>query len=319
MEDKYYLHLGFTDAALKYEYSTQPTNFRSFGTMHQHLDMEHPIGRSQVSGMLHALFGYAPVPKNRETCLEKVNEIERLVDNTWIRFGAERVIGDKIVWCDSKSKDEPNLYNETFRTNKAAYNSNAAIETEINKKKFKIFLSWEYFRRMYIGNEDVYDEIISFLETMCGKNIMNRYNLHEFVSMFRNEYADRMEVKEFLNVHYQKRGVNDNAYFRVLFNLSEHENCANFYSTKNPILNASGIGCKIVYNGEFIITFENPKLVDRLRKFGKLPTLLDGGLVKIISLEQYEPYFNFEDKFEKITEWKSKYVPKIEKSKKKSS
>jgi hypothetical protein len=76
------------------------------------------------------------------------------------------------------------------------------------------------------------------------------------------------------------------------------------------------VGCKISYDGEFIITFENPELVDRLKKFGKLPTLLDGGVVRVISLEQYEPYFDFEDKFEKVINWTSKYVPIERKTKK---
>ena len=316
MEEKYYLHLGFTSAALKYEYSTQPTNKRSFSTMHEHLDMKHPIGRSQVSGMLHALFGYAPVPKNRTTCLEKVDEIEKLVDNTWIRFGTYRKIGNEAVWCETDSQNQPNICNETFCTNKAAYNSHATIETFIDGKKFNIFLSWKYFRKTYASRLDAYDEVIGFLKKLCGDDFMSRYTMSEFVTMFHKEYVDRKEVKEFLDVHYQQRGANDNSYFRVLFKLSEHENCANRYNSKTPLLNASGVGCKISYDGEFIITFENPELVDRLKKFGKLPTLLDGGVVRVISLEQYEPYFDFEDKFEKVINWTSKYVPIERKTKK---
>lgn len=316
MEEKYYLHLGFTGAALKYEYSTQPTNFRSFSTMHEHLDMKQPIGRSQVSGMLHALFGYAPVPKNRATVLEKVPEIEKLVENTWIRFGSYQKKGNDVVWCETDTQDKPDVYNEIFRTNKSAYNSHAAIETIIDDKKYKIFLSWKYFHKTYIGHKDVYDEIISFLEQLCGNDIMSHYTLDEFVTMFHKDYVHKKEVKYFLDTHYQKRGVNDNAYFRVLFKLSDHENCANCYNSKTPLMNVTGVGCKISYDGEFIIIFENPELVDRLKRFGRLPTLLDGGVVRVISLEQYEPFFDFEDKFEKIINWKSKYVPKERKNKK---
>ena len=245
--------------------------------------------------MLHVLFGYIPKPKNRLTVIESIPEIDSLVDKTYIKY-------------ETMSQDYPDAFKETFMTAKGQYNSHADYSSKLNGKIYKVFFSWEYFRRIYIGNEDEFEKIMKFLTKVFGYDVTEKYTMTDFINMFRKECLNREDVREFISEHYEKRGINDNPYFRTLFNIGNGENSGNVYNSKNPILNTYGVGCNISYDGELIVTFDDSELVKRLENYGCLPTLLDGGLVRVISLEKYPPYLNFENEFVIFPEWKSLYM-----------
>lgn len=288
MDTTYYLHLRFTGASLKCDEN-------NFFELKEQMDIMHPIGRTQLSGMLHALFGYIPKPKNRLTMIESVPEIDALVDTTYIKYN------------NSLTMEHPNTFNEIFITGKRHYNSHLKMSNVINGKTFKMFFSWEYFRRIYIGNETEFKSIMQFLNNITKEDVVNTYTMIQFVRTFRKNYVSNYDVQKFIKEHYAKKNVNDNPYFRSLFGITDLENGGNFYASKNPLLNTSGIGKNISYDGELIVTFKNSELVKRLETYGRIPTLLDGGVIKVLSLEKYPPYMDLENDFVFFPKWKPTY------------
>ncbi len=247
------------------------------------VDLEHPVGVNQLANMLHVMCGIPPVASKRETIFTRNEEIFNIAKNSYIKYY------DK---CDV----EPEKKAETFQSAKAAFNSNSNISIVLNGKKYLGYFSWMYLRKLFFEkkNKAKYEELIGFFNNILNsEDITKEYTFNEFITKF-HEHLEDEEVKEFrAYVENDTKGLKKilkNPWISLLFygKPASGSNTTNFSDT--PILNVRGIGFKKArFCGSILVPIPEEKeyLIDCIREYGVLPTILDDGLVIIKGLKNY--------------------------------
>lgn len=303
-----YLYITFRDAALiidkdgiikRYEstYGPVPKNEKSEIFKEEVNRMkERPVDTSQLCNMMHCMFGYLPSPKYKNIGRYCVDEICSLVDNAYIRYENQETVyrGEKLT------------------THKADYNSDQQLMKNKDDKPASIWLTWSHMKDELLGYEWLYEEIIAMFNKLSGCDVRKKFTVREYIEEFK-KYKDIPEVIEFLNKYvYNKEYVKKNTGLgrkmnfypldpnpkrsatiakMILINggLMKNASC----STTMPFLITSGVAEKINYSGNIIVPVDE-ELIDILKKYGKLPTILDGGYVKLKIKNSLPPGYEYD-------------------------
>ncbi len=299
-----YLTLKFENACLKMDESSNKAGCSSLSNI-QDTDWSCPIGLDQVSNMLHVMFGLPPKATFRDTIFKRNKDIDGLAKNSYIKY-------DNYSKEDMESlKFFKNL--EFFQTAKPDYNSHQKITTKIGGQDVGGYYTWNYFERRFKGKEDLFEIIMNFFNDVLGlDDVRHYYYFHEFVEEFHNHLKEK-KVKDFFKNELREGGE----FFGIkkplnkpIVNLLKNEysknngtNCS--YSQPTPLLYVRGTGRKFSFNGEIIVPIENDDYINYLKEYGTLPTLLDGGLVTVLSVSKKVPYPGFEKDFIQLSKAKN--------------
>lgn len=299
-----YLHLKFENASLKHtdvmtskDGKTCDCSLRSIESNNWSV----PIGIDQISNMLHVMFGLPPKAVNRETIFEINETIYEIAGNSYIKFNN---YDENFV----KTAKYPSKF-EFFQTAKPAFNSHSKISTKIDGQEIDGHYTWNYFKRRFKGKNDLLKQIMTFFEeTLNLKNIEKYYHFPEFIEEFHKHLNDDGVKRFFEDCLYEGSEFYGGTVRRIgtplnkpLVSLLKNEytksNGTNTtYNGPTPLLYSKGTGRKITIDGEIIIPLED-EYVNFLEEYGTLPTILDGGLVSVISIRKKPPYIGFENDF----------------------
>jgi len=295
-----YLTLKFENACLKMDESSKKAGYCSLNNI-QDTDWSCPIGLDQVSNMLHVMFGLPPKATFRDTIFKRNKDIYEMAKNSYIRY------------YDYSKEDIESLKFfknlEFFQTAKPDFNSHQKITTKIDGQDIAGHYTWNYFERRFKGKEDLFKIIMDFFNDILEVDDARRYYYFpEFVEEFHKHLKDKKVKKFFENELREggyffggkiKKGTPLNTPIINLlkneYNVNNGTNCS--YNQPTPLLYVRGTGRKFSFSGEIIVPIENDDYIKYLEEYGTLPTLLDGGLVTIVSLRKKPPYNGFEDDY----------------------
>ena len=246
---------------------------------------------------LERLTGYAPKPTYRKSLIKRNEEIYEIAKKARIKYYDN---------CDE------NIYekSEVLQGAKAAFNSNATRTTKIGDKTYKGFYTWSFFLKRFEGfdNGKVYlDNILALFNKTLGCNdVIKEYTFKEFVLAFEKYTRDKNIIDFIKNnpIYFKSGGILLSAMAYVIFKwkitvckdevkledgVPTGDNIS--YNQPTPILESKDINQrKAKLSGEIMVEFDDENIIERLHKYGTLPTLLDGGLVSVISLEKELPF-----------------------------
>ena len=318
----YYLRLKFEDAGLILPNKNARPNRghthinNEFGVYDpsekpREIDYDMPIGTSQISNMLHVMLGYAPKPTYRKSIIKRIDQIYEIAKKARIRYygGCDEMIYEK---------------SEVLQGSKAPFNSHATKKTKIGDEVYDGFYRWSFLlRRFDKFDKQELTKILSFFNQTLGcKDVIKEYTFPEFVLAFE-KYTDTKEVENFIKsnpIYFKNGGILLSAMSYVIFkrniNVSQGEvNIENKKVTGNntsfnqptPLLESKDVNQKKAkLSGEIMIEFDDESILERLHECGTLPTLLDGGIVSVMSLEKELPFTNayYNLHFKEISEQK---------------
>lgn len=300
-----YLHLRFDSASLIVEtkkFSNKCSNVTN-------VDLSNPVGVRQINNMLLYMFGYPPVPTKKETIFQNVKSIKDLAENhSYIKYYSSPFYKD--------SNGEYRFFASIFQTHKYKIDSEKQTITFVGNKPIGGWLTWENFRKTFGNERELYNIVISFFNDLLGCNLVyKKYTFTEFLLEIKKHITDEKMIEfksrygKVLNT--PRKLLGRYGWYDMVFNgkieesisTSSKHNCG--YSSPDPILIESGIGYKIKFSGEILIEIEDETLIDDLRAFGILPSLLDNGVVTILGIKNLPPNPSWKYEFTKISEYNS--------------
>lgn len=282
MKQPLYIHFRFKNAAIKRSYKARKGQ-GEWDELQKLIDTDsiaHPVKANQISGFLHVLCGCAPVPSKRLTVLSRVDEIQELVDNTWIRY-------DRILKLSER---------EYTSVAKAAYNSHKTIKMKIGDKVKDGYYTWDYLHRHFIGNPSFHKKLIEFFNKIMGFNVY-QMEMKDFIPEF-HKHIEEPEVWEF---HHENVKLLRKPFFDLIFNIPNTNSNTKYNFKETALLNSNGTGFAFYYSGDIIVRIDNEILVQQIREIGTIPHLLDGGTVDIIWTGNEEPYPLDSGEFERFS------------------
>lgn len=304
----YYLHLKFDSASLVY-----------FDKKKTDIDLANPIGVNQISNMLHVMMGFPPVPSKRLSLFSKNEAIYDIaLNHSYIKY-------DGVVSFENKSGKLTYLPT-LFHANKGNCHSTRKVVNIIGGNEVQGILNWENFIFQFFRDgtrfsgtkyktrqwdSERYERVIGLFNKVLNcddvtktypdffdfLNVFGKHLNDEEVVRFKKEFGDDLSAKKTSVLH-------SYGWYDIIFNgnIDPKKTGGNStYKTERPVLNVNGIKYKLTYSGEMIIEIEDEKIIEQLKENGHLPTILDGGVISVISLKKLPPYFDFKENFAKIS------------------
>lgn len=285
-----YLLLRFKNATLRYSDGEKtPSGAMTLDVLK---NTDRPIGLGQMSGMIHAMFSLPPKPSKRDSLIVENEELVDLAKNSYIKYDMS---GGRI-----------GIY-EFFKAKKWKVNSHSKIKDVINGYEFSGHYCWAYFKKCFDGCENLLNEILSFFNNVVGCDVCS-IGFNDFLEKFW-EHLDDDIVKDFFENTLRDGGDYCSSsggkpltkpWISVLKRDVENGASNGSYCGKTPLVLSGGIGYEASFSGKILIPIDKEWMIDWLIENGRIPTLLDGGVVKVLSLSDYPPSFDFEDEYERI-------------------
>lgn len=330
-----YLHLKFDDAGLYIENNRRVMGGRKVLVNNDNfymnekyidrpIDIKTPIGVNQISNMLHAMLGLAPIPSKRNSALTNFKEefqnkeIYDLAKNhAFINYSTSYKYDD-----EKDRKENMNMlkkYSYTTQMAKPSQDTHMPCTTYFGGKTINGNYNWDYFIRRFRTkqNHEFLNELLTLFNEVTGKkDVIKEFNsFTDFAIEFREHSEDKIVI-DFIKEHKDqlsnKNKVIGGPFLSLLFKKkiennsyqpNEIINCNTTYYSLTPLLNNKGIDfSRVNFSGEILIEIENEELIDRLHEYGSIPTILDGGLIRVIGCKKLPPYPDWKDKFTKIYE-----------------
>lgn len=251
-----------------------------------------PVTANIVANFLRKMCGDIPVPTLRPTHIQKNPIFEEVALKSFIKYDLPRV-----------DKDGRPLFMETIQTSKAhKYNSEKQL-----LQHFTLFdgtvlttkgqYTWNYFDRTFMENKDI---IIDFINEVIGDDC-RKYVFDTMVKMISKYWNDgdfKKSVNDFIknnNMHINKPWMN------VLFGWYRGEKlgCNTIYTSKNPLLECMAIGKIMKVSGDIYLPV-NDKMIDSISSHQGFASILDGGTVYVIGLENWDEECLMNKGYEKI-------------------
>ena len=305
----YYLYLEFKSASLVVDSKSKnkSTDYRRnidsvVKKSVYEVDLENPLKAKHISNMLHCMFGFAPVPSVRDTIFTVNKEIYDLaLNHSYVRYDNQ--------FFHTTAKGDKRFLRETFWTQKSKYDSEQKMCSFIDGKKVVGNLTWENFHSNFRNDKQLFAIVIKFFNELLGcKNVIEKFSFPQFLTevkpyvndermiAFKEEYEKRLKRREV---------IGSNGWYEAVFNgdvvTTKVKNNTKWCSAR-PILNTHGIASKVTYDGRIIVEIEDESLIEDLRKYGRIPTIMDGGVINILGIKKIPPMFDWKDEFTKISE-----------------
>ena len=320
---KRYLHLKFIDATVNIRNKTDKRGTVVVNELGVYklvppaeTAYENPIGVSQVSNMLHVMLSCVPKPTYRKSIIPRIDRIYEIAKNARIKYYDN---------CD-KHINEIAEFNQTA---KAAWNSNAMIKTILDGKEHNGFYRWNYLLRLFEGFESEKEELLNFFAEVLGvDDVIQSYTFAEFVKEFR-KHVDEERVIDFYEnwleedtgeVNGKGRSIKNKNLLGSPFIYAIFGKCPDGdgkgsntnVTTKEglerqtPLVYSHGTATKKAkLSGEIIIPFDDDEIYQQLIENGRIPTILDGGVVEVLGCKNFEPYPTYKSDFSEIFEQKT--------------
>ena len=292
---RHYLRLKFTDAGLILNnkasrplkgYTHINNEFGVYETIKARgIDCETPIGVSQISNMLHVMLGLAPKPTYRRSFIKRNEEIYEIAKTARILYYND---------CDKDIYEK----SEVIQGTKASWNSHASPKTKIGDTLYSGFYKWSYFLKRFEQFDKIYlEKILSLFNSVLEcKDVTKEYMFNEFIIEF-NKHCNDKKVLDFLeeNTIYlaDRGGILKSPMGHLIFRHLPSPPTGNNTTINDatPLLESKEVSKrKVKLSGEIIVEFDDDIIVDILNECGILPTLLDGGIVTVMSLTDELPF-----------------------------
>jgi hypothetical protein len=336
-----YLHIKFTDAGLYIENNRKilggrkvllndDNTFVFLKYDNSSVNIKTPIGVNQISNMLHAMLGLAPVPSKRQNVMTyymeefRNSELYDLAKNhTFIKYYTP------YKYDETKTRGE-NMKNlkklsQTIQLAKPAFDSHLNCKTFVNidgkQTELNGNYNWNYFFRTFYTDEDyvLLNKLMKLFKDITGKDdVVKEYDSFIDFAFEIRKHSDDKRIISFLEDNKEdidKHAATKNYYTTLFFKkklkgnvfVSNKElnkiNPNSIYTSRTPLFNNKAVDySRVNFSGEIVIEIENEEIIDNISKYGKIPTILDGGLIEILGCRKYSPYPDWKDDFDKISE-----------------
>ena len=255
-------------------------------------DMTCPIPYHVLSGVLAKLCGEIPVPTKRHTYFERISVLDNIAKNSYIYYTSKPI-----------TKENGDIANcEFFQTSKVAHDSHKQTNTSFVSNNttvtYKGTYNWDYLRRSF-GTEEDFKKLVDLLNELIGED-SEKLTFNALYAKLSSKWEEddfTEKVNNFLVKH--RKDFMLDCWKKVLFG-HKTSSVNTRYNSRTPLLLKNGI-CQIVYtSGDIICPIEDENVIAQLHENGGTATILEGGLVYIVGLENYPPIPNYERDFEKI-------------------
>ena len=304
----YYLLLEFKDAGLVLNNKNSRPNggwkhaLNEFGVNSnvpaRNIDYDTPVGVSQVSNMLHVMFGLAPKPTYRKSFIERNDKIYEIAKKARIWYAES---------CDEYIYEKA----EVLSTAKYQTNAHKTPKTKIGDEVYDGVYSWSYLFKWLNkrANEDLINDFFSLLNSVLGcDDITKSYTFEKAVLALRSHYDDEKMVKFYEDYEIKKYIGSHFSYMlfgKPIVNGKITTGNNTTFKSPTPLLENRSVSQRIArLSGEILVEIDDEELAERLHQFGTLPTLLDGGIVTVVSMEKWKPDPIDYEKFKEISEQK---------------
>jgi hypothetical protein len=236
------------------------------------------------------MFGLAPKPTYRDSFINRNEEIYEIAKKAKIWYKD---------YCNVMMDEKA----EVISTAKYQSNAHKTTYTKIGDTVYPGVYNWSYLMKWLKkkGNPDVINDLFSLLNTVLGCDDVRKYTFDEAVLRLREHYGDERMVR-FYN-DYDIRSFIGSHFAHFLFGTTLPQGNNTTWRDPSPLLETRSVSQKMArLSGEILIEFDNESLVERLHTVGTLPTLLDGGIVSVVSLEKWKPDPLNYTKFKEISE-----------------
>lgn len=240
-----------------------------------------PIGFEQVSNMLHVLLGVRPVPSKRATIHKRLDIIDNIVKESWIRI-------DNQYYTINKNQDKK-LITEFIQGKKIPKNSNAKGVSFLTKNGDKIdgYITWgKLFQSFYYHDNEKYNRILTLFKELYGNdNFQKDYSLIDFL-LFLSEDENKRHI---LSNFFKENNLTPLAYIVS----HEFDKAGSFNNADKKqkgynlgkLQNNKSVKTIVTFDGEIVFKM-NKELTDIIINGTRNATLLDGGHAKYI--EKYD-------------------------------
>lgn len=306
-----YLILKFRDAALITQgISKKFQHFvRHIGVIDGEIpDMDTPISADQLSNVLHVMLNLAPCATKRNTVFKRNEVIYNMSKNAYIRY-------DKII------------NQEAIQNPKIIDSSTAPIH---DIKGNNGVYDWMHFKRAAYSSPKTLEEVFRLFNYICKvDDVTKKYTIHQVADIIKNN-KDNEILRDFI-AHRAKIFMNKNAldalektyhiavdrletgekprlrvpspFWYLLFGVPFKGGniIADRAYNPNAILVPRGVEYrKTKFSGEIIVPVDKNEIVEQIQSNGCCPTVLEGGMITIVGLQNSISEAVLNDKFEKI-------------------
>jgi len=258
-------------------------------------DLYTPIPWHVLSGALAKLCGEIPVPTKRETFFKRIEVLDDIAKNSFIQYDMKPIFNE----------DGYVTNNEIFKFSKTRYNTHKKIQTKLidfngNEKLFDGCYNWNYLHRAFINEED-YNVLIDFLSKIIGENCLS-FTFEEFYKKITSKLGDE-KIQEKIDIFLEenKKITNElkTSWIYVLFNRGKNYPNTS-HSWRTILLYTNGVGYITYASGRIICPIENENVIKALNENSGVASILEGGILYILGLEDEPPIYNFEQYYERI-------------------
>lgn len=224
-----------------------------------------PITVFHLSNMLHVLMGERPKPSLRKSYIETIPEIFEMANNAFIKLNNYKYTNDKGTFNIA----------ETITIKKAVWNAFSKID----------ILYWKRIERYLSNRENLYNQFIELLNKVFNTSDITQRVFTECMAELIEKHSNNKDVIAFkemlLTPKYYKTDL-----AKIMSGIPNY--MSNNMASQLLINNAVD---KIVrLSGSIIIPVED-EWVKKIENSKGFATLLDGGIVNIVSIID-EQYYN---------------------------
>ncbi len=305
----YYLYFEFKSASLCVSKSDgKSVDYRRDGKSlvkktEYTVDLENPIKVKHISNVLHCMFGFPPVPSTRDSIF-KINEkiYDLALNHSYIKYD------NKFYYLTKKG--EKKFIATSFWSHKANFNSDQKTYSFVSNEKIEGNFTWINFHSQFSENKKMFAVVINFFNDLLGcENVVRKYSFALFLEEIK-KYSDSEKMKNFKKEYGKylnsRKLLGKNGWYDAVFNgdlIKTKTRHNSSYSSKMPILYTHGFDRKkVIYDGKIIIEIEDENLINDLKQYGRIPTIMDGGVINILGIKKMPPMFNWKEEFIKISE-----------------
>ena len=254
-----------------------------------------PIPYNVLSGVLAKMCGEIPVPTNRETFFKRIKILDDIAKNSYIYYDIKPIFNEKGRITNV----------ETFKFSKTQYNTHKKVKTKLtdfNNNEILVsgLYNWNYLHRAF-GNEEQYNTLINFLSEIIGENCL-LFTFEEFYKKITSKLNNK-EIQDKINIFLEKnKEIKDelkSSWIYVLFNRGKNVPNTS-HSWRTILLYTNGVGNITYVNGRIICPIEDENVINALNENSGVATILEGGLIYILGLENEPPVYGFDEYYEKI-------------------
>lgn len=307
------VHLCFKNARLFPQCRKPPKNWvfseKERKYIHDEVGSENynnPITANIVANVMRALTGDIPVPTLKPNDIGKNPIFEELASNAFVKYDAQRM--------DEKGKP---LFTECMNVNKShVKDSHSKITNE-----FKLFdnttyiakgsYNWYTFDQTFSNDNPINKDSLSiFIGEIIGIENIRTLTFEDMIyRISKYWHTDEFEkkVKDFFDEKYTTNAINA-PWTYMLFGCVWNKGSISreiptgsngSYKGKTPLLYTKGIASVMYVNGEIYYPATD-EIVKCLSENAGVATILDGGLVYVVGLENHDEDYLMNVGYEKI-------------------